>query len=95
MFNFPINWVNEEKCGCKCIFCYVGPLNNIQLVLIIVIIFLYNAQIEFHGIAINKEELILDGSEAPIRIDAEALLASEKLAPAAILNKVKYILCGL
>ena len=44
----------------------------------------------FHGIAINKEEIILDGSEAPVRIDAEALLSSEKLAPAAILNKVKY-----
>jgi tripeptidyl-peptidase-2 len=44
----------------------------------------------FHGIAINKEEIILDGSEAPVRIAAEALLSSEKLAPAAILNKVKY-----
>ena len=43
----------------------------------------------FHGININKEEVVLDGSEAPSRIDAEALLASEKLAPAALLNKVK------
>jgi hypothetical protein len=47
----------------------------------------------FHGIAINKEEIILDGSEAPIRIDAEALLSSENLVPAATLNKVKYSFC--
>lgn len=46
----------------------------------------------FHGIDINKEEVILDGSEAPVRIDAEALLASEQLAPVATLNKVKYIM---
>ncbi|KAI9384993.1 hypothetical protein POPTR_012G142200v4 [Populus trichocarpa] len=46
-------------------------------------------EIVFHGIAINKEEIILDGSEAPVRIDAEALLSSEKLAPAAILNKIR------
>lgn len=43
----------------------------------------------FHGIDINKDEVILDGSEAPVRIDVEALLASEKLAPAAILNKAR------
>jgi len=42
----------------------------------------------FHGIKVNQEEIVLDGSEAPIRIDAEALLASEKLAPVGILNKV-------
>ncbi|GLT35948.1 hypothetical protein SLA2020_103570 [Shorea laevis] len=46
-------------------------------------------EIVFHGIGINKEEVILDGSEAPIRVDAEALLASEKLAPAAVLNKIR------
>lgn len=46
-------------------------------------------QIEFHGINIHKEEVLLDGSEAPVRIDVEALLASERLAPAAVLNKVK------
>lgn len=45
----------------------------------------------FHGIGVNKEDVVLDGSEAPIRIDAEALLASEKLAPAATLKKVKYL----
>lgn len=45
----------------------------------------------FHGININKEEVVLDGSEAPSRIDAEALLASEKLAPAALLNKVELV----
>lgn len=45
----------------------------------------------FHGIKVNKEELVLDGSEAPIRIEAEALLASENLAPAATLNKVKLL----
>ncbi|KAH0827273.1 hypothetical protein HID58_090586 [Brassica napus] len=45
--------------------------------------------IEFHGIGINKEELILDGSEAPIKVEAEALLASEKLVPVAVLNKIR------
>ncbi|CAL9008689.1 unnamed protein product [Prunus brigantina] len=46
-------------------------------------------EIVFHGININKDEVVLDGSEAPIRIEAEALLASEELAPAAILNKIR------
>ncbi|KAF3597894.1 hypothetical protein DY000_02026985 [Brassica cretica] len=46
-------------------------------------------QIEFHGIGVNKEELILDGSEAPIKVEAEALLASEKLVPVAVLNKIR------
>lgn len=45
----------------------------------------------FHGINLNKGEVVLDGSDAPTRIDAEALLASEKLAPAALLNKVKLV----
>ncbi|CAJ1977041.1 unnamed protein product [Sphenostylis stenocarpa] len=45
-------------------------------------------EVMFHGIKVNQEEIVLDGSEAPIRIDAEALLASEKLAPVGILNKV-------
>ena len=45
-------------------------------------------QIMFHGIKASQEEIVLDGSEAPIRVDAEALLASEKLAPIANLNKV-------
>ncbi|KAK2653879.1 hypothetical protein Ddye_013735 [Dipteronia dyeriana] len=42
----------------------------------------------FHGIDINKDEVLLDG-DAPVRIDATALLASERLAPAAILNKIR------
>ncbi|KAF3487031.1 hypothetical protein F2Q69_00057125 [Brassica cretica] len=46
-------------------------------------------KIEFHGIGVNKEELILDGSEAPIKVEAEALLASEKLVPVAVLNKIR------
>lgn len=46
-------------------------------------------EIQFHGISINKEEVVLDGSEAPIRIDAKALLSSEKLVPTAILNKIR------
>ncbi|GAV79300.1 Peptidase_S8 domain-containing protein/TPPII domain-containing protein [Cephalotus follicularis] len=46
-------------------------------------------EVVFHGIGINKEEVALDGSAAPIRIDAETLLASEKLAPAANLNKIR------
>nr|GMC96354.1 tripeptidyl-peptidase 2 isoform X2 [Ipomoea batatas] len=48
-----------------------------------------NSQIGFHGIDTNKEEVILDGSEAPIRIDAEAPLSTETLAPTAVLNKVR------
>lgn len=47
------------------------------------------SQVVFHGISINKEDIILDGSEAPIRIDAEALLSLENLSPAAVLNKVR------
>ncbi|KAE8663274.1 Tripeptidyl-peptidase 2 [Hibiscus syriacus] len=46
-------------------------------------------EIVFHGIGVNRTEVVLDGSEAPIRIEAEALLASEKLAPAAVLNKIR------
>ncbi|KAK8511926.1 hypothetical protein V6N12_074615 [Hibiscus sabdariffa] len=46
-------------------------------------------EIVFHGIGVNRKEVVLDGSEAPIRIEAEALLASEKLAPAAVLNKIR------
>lgn len=57
----------------------------------VVLRFMFHVQIAFHGININKEEVLLDGSEAPVRIDAEALIASEKLAPAAILNKVKLV----
>ncbi|KAL0317794.1 UNVERIFIED_CONTAM: Tripeptidyl-peptidase 2 [Sesamum angustifolium] len=50
-------------------------------------------EIAFHGININKDEIILDGSEAPVRIDAEALLSLENLAPAAVLNKVIVVGC--
>ncbi|XP_065869545.1 tripeptidyl-peptidase 2 isoform X2 [Euphorbia lathyris] len=50
---------------------------------------LVDFEIVFHGIGVNKDDVILDGSEAPTRIDAEALLASEKLVPAAILNKIR------
>ncbi|URD81130.1 Tripeptidyl peptidase II [Musa troglodytarum] len=46
-------------------------------------------EIAFHGININQEALVLDGSEAPSRIVARSLLASEKLVPAAALNKLK------
>ncbi|XWS50506.1 hypothetical protein CRYUN_Cryun12cG0092700 [Craigia yunnanensis] len=46
-------------------------------------------EIVFHGIGVNRTELVLDGSEAPIRIEAEALLASEKLVPTAFLNKIR------
>lgn len=49
-------------------------------------------QVAFHGIKVNQEEILLDGSEGPVRIEAEALLASEKLAPVAILNKVKLVM---
>lgn len=48
-------------------------------------------QIVFRGIKVNQEEVILDGSEAPVKIDAETLLASEELAPVATLNKVIFL----
>ncbi|CAI0546836.1 unnamed protein product [Linum tenue] len=50
---------------------------------------LVDFEIAFHGIDVSKEEIILDGSDAPVRIDAEALLASEKLSPVAVLNKLR------
>lgn len=50
-----------------------------------------NSQIAFHGISINKKEIVLDGSEAPVRIDAEALLSLENLVPTAVLNKVRVV----
>nr|KYP74790.1 Tripeptidyl-peptidase 2 [Cajanus cajan] len=46
-------------------------------------------EVVFHGIKVKQEEILLDGSEAPVKIDVEALLASEKLAPVAILNKIR------
>ncbi|XP_027359339.1 tripeptidyl-peptidase 2-like isoform X3 [Abrus precatorius] len=46
-------------------------------------------EVVFHGIKVNQEEIILDGSEAPVRIDAETLLVSEELAPLATLNKIR------
>ncbi|RAL51416.1 hypothetical protein DM860_010918 [Cuscuta australis] len=46
-------------------------------------------EIGFHGINANKEEVVLDGSEAPIRIDVEARISTETLAPTAILNKIR------
>ncbi|XP_076907869.1 tripeptidyl-peptidase 2-like [Bidens hawaiensis] len=46
-------------------------------------------EIAFHGIDVNKDEVILDGSEAPVRVEAQALLSSEKLAPTAKLNKIR------
>ncbi|KAI9162128.1 hypothetical protein LWI28_024106 [Acer negundo] len=44
-------------------------------------------EIEFHGIDVNKDEVLL--GDAPVRIDATALLASERLAPYAVLNKIR------
>ncbi|XP_045813598.1 tripeptidyl-peptidase 2-like isoform X2 [Trifolium pratense] len=46
-------------------------------------------KIVFHGIKASQEEIVLDGSEAPVRLDAEALLASEKLTPVANLKKIR------
>ncbi|KAL5708116.1 tripeptidyl-peptidase II [Ranunculus cassubicifolius] len=46
-------------------------------------------QIDFHGISINEKAIVLDGSDAPVRIDAKALLSSEKLDPSAILKKAR------
>jgi tripeptidyl-peptidase-2 len=42
----------------------------------------------FHGICIDQKVIALDGSESPLRIVSRSLLASEKLAPFATLNKV-------
>nr|KYP62018.1 Tripeptidyl-peptidase 2 [Cajanus cajan] len=46
-------------------------------------------EVVFHGIKVNQEEVVLDGSDAPVRIDAETLLVSEELSPVAILNKIR------
>ncbi|MQM06774.1 hypothetical protein Taro_039603 [Colocasia esculenta] len=46
-------------------------------------------EIIFHGININREVVVFDGSEAPFRIVAESLLSSQKLIPASTLNKIK------
>ncbi|KAI3736984.1 hypothetical protein L2E82_26976 [Cichorium intybus] len=44
-------------------------------------------EIAFHGIDVSRSEVILDGSEAPVRVEARALLSYEKLTPIAKLNK--------
>ncbi|KAF0915843.1 hypothetical protein E2562_039168 [Oryza meyeriana var. granulata] len=46
-------------------------------------------EIVFHGISVDQKVIGFDGSEAPIRIVARSLLASEILVPVATLNKVK------
>lgn len=46
-------------------------------------------EITFHGINISGETVILDGSEAPARVEAKSLLGSEKLVPSASLTKIK------
>uniref|UniRef100_A0A0D9VJ70 Tripeptidyl-peptidase 2 n=1 Tax=Leersia perrieri TaxID=77586 RepID=A0A0D9VJ70_9ORYZ len=46
-------------------------------------------EIVFHGISTDQKVINLDGSEAPVRIVARSLLASERLVPVATLNKVK------
>nr|CAB3450616.1 unnamed protein product [Digitaria exilis] len=51
--------------------------------------FLDTVQVVFHGICIDEKVIALDGSESPLRIVARSLLASEKLAPVATLNKIK------
>ncbi|KAK1289335.1 hypothetical protein QJS10_CPB18g01565 [Acorus calamus] len=48
-----------------------------------------NFKIEFHGISVLNDAVILDGSEAPIRIDVKALISSEKLVPAATLTTMR------
>ncbi|XP_042419484.1 tripeptidyl-peptidase 2-like isoform X2 [Zingiber officinale] len=53
---------------------------------------LVDFEIAFHGIIINQESLMLDGSEAPVRVTARSLLAAEKLLPASTLNKMKIAL---
>ena len=44
----------------------------------------------FHGICIDQKVIALDGSESPLCFVARSLLASEKLAPVATLNKVSW-----
>ncbi|WOL10116.1 tripeptidyl-peptidase 2 [Canna indica] len=54
---------------------------------------LVDFEVVFHGINISQESLVLDGSEAPTRVVARSLLASEKLVPAATLDKIKMPFC--
>ncbi|KAL2920688.1 Tripeptidyl-peptidase 2 [Bienertia sinuspersici] len=46
-------------------------------------------EIAFHGFKIKNDEIILGGSEAPVRIDVGSLLSSEKLVPSATLKKIR------
>ncbi|KMT16382.1 hypothetical protein BVRB_3g055270 [Beta vulgaris subsp. vulgaris] len=46
-------------------------------------------EIAFHGFKVKNEEIILCGSEAPVRIDVGSLLSSEKLVPSAMLKKIR------
>ncbi|XP_074282195.1 tripeptidyl-peptidase 2 [Silene latifolia] len=46
-------------------------------------------EIEFHGVSISNEELMLGGSDAPVKVDVGSLLSSENLVPSASLNKVR------
>lgn len=50
--------------------------------------FITTSQIVFHGISVDQKIIDLDGSEAPVRVVARSLLASERLVPVATLNKV-------
>ena len=50
-----------------------------------------HVQIEFHGMSIKNEEIILGGSEAPIRVEVGGVLSSETLTPSAILKKVEVV----
>ncbi|XP_031502252.1 tripeptidyl-peptidase 2 isoform X2 [Nymphaea colorata] len=46
-------------------------------------------EMEFHGIEADQEAVMLDGSEAPLRIEAKAPLSSEQLRPIAVLKKIR------
>ncbi|KMZ75719.1 hypothetical protein ZOSMA_110G00250 [Zostera marina] len=50
---------------------------------------LVDFEVVFHGIELNVKNVVLDGSESPVRIDSKTLLCCEELIPSATLNKVR------
>lgn len=50
---------------------------------------LVDFEVVFHGIEVNVKDVVLDGSESPVRIDSKTLLCCEELIPSATLNMVR------
>ncbi|XP_058082097.1 tripeptidyl-peptidase 2 [Magnolia sinica] len=96
----PIKWESVVTFSCPSLKSFTFPVKGGQTLELAIAQFwssgigsheatIVDFEIRFHGINTNKEEVVLDGSEAPIRIDAKALLSSEKLVPVANLNKIR------